>query len=498
MKLKALVLWVCLLCGPLTRAEVPPVPSTTAGHPFRLHISVEPSGLDPHKQKSAASSYLLSNLFRNLYIYDDQKGLVPDLAEKCQRHKQSLTCTLKKDLKWSDGSSMTSADFLAIYHKLLDPSQGFPRPELLFKVKNAQSIYQGQKKISELGITAPTALQIRFEFIDEAPDFEYNLSNFLLAPAKENRQVFSGPYKIKEWIKGQKIVLESNLSYWQKNTARPLVEFLFVEEDSVSLQLYEKNELSFLRRLPTLYIPTYKTHADFHWMPMLRLDYIGFGPELKDQADLRKAFTYSLNYPELQKIFSSEGRPGCAGLPDSWFPNKAPCFDFDLKKVPTVKNSKTYTYAFSTLGGEDLKRSAEWLQNQWLNNAHIKTDLEMKENKIFVAELKKNPPALFHKGLALDRPTCLAALETFAEQSPENYIHWNNPEYKKNLQFLAQTTNTADKKKYCLAGVENLMQNYALIPMGAIHFAILAKPSFTGWKLNQMNQLDLSLLQEKP
>ena len=43
-----------------------------------------------------------------------------------------------------------------------------------------------------------------------------------------------------------------------------------------------------------------------------------------------------------------------------------------------------------------------------------------------------------------------------------------------------------------------LMKNYFLIPLGAIHFSMLAKPEFTGWKLNQMNQLDLSNLHQRP
>lgn len=466
---------------------------------FRLHLSNEPGSLDPNKQKTSASSYLLGNLYRNIFTFDDQKGLTPDLGTNCQRDKKkNLTCHLKKDLRWSDGSPLTSEDFLRTYKKILDPKTGSPRADLLFKIKNAQAIYSGSLKPETLGITTPDKHSLRFEFQESDPDFEYNLASFLLAPTKPDLTAYSGPYKMDEWKKGQKIRLSRNLNYTSGHTKRPPVEFLFIEEDTVALQLYEKNELQFLRRLPTLFIPSHKKRTDFHWIPVTRLDYIGFGPELANKEDLRKAFTYSLNYAELQKIFSSEGRPGCIGVPDSWFPEKAPCYDFDLKKVPKLKDTTTYTLMFSSLGGEDHKRATEWMQDQWRKNAGLKTHLESKENKVYLQALQLNPPALFRKGVAPDRPTCLAALETFAPQSPENYIRLKSSEYSHILASLASTQKPAEQKKWCLAGMEFLMKRHLLIPLGAIHFSMLAKPDFVGWKLNQMNQLDLSNLHQRP
>ncbi|MNK08122.1 putative binding protein YgiS precursor [compost metagenome] len=465
---------------------------------FRFHLATEPNSIDPQRQKSSASSYLITSLHRNIFYYDNEKGLVPDLGEKCQRIKGSLICKLKKNLKWSDGTDLSSEDFLNTYKKILDPKNTSPRADLLFKVKNALEIYQGKKPMDSLGISAPDKFTLKFEFAEPAPDFEYSLITLNLAPTKENPQAGTGPYKIKEWVKGKKITLEPNSFYIGGHPDRPLVEILFIEEDSVALQLYEKNQLQFLRRLPTLFIPMAKARPDFHWVPVIRLDYIGFGPELKDHEDIRKAFTYSLNYPELQKIFSSKGAPGCIGLPDSWFPQKAPCYTFDLKKVPPLKKTPTYTMMFSSLGGEDHKRATEWLQNQWQKNAGLKTHLEAKENKVFLRILEEKTPALFRKGVAPDRPTCLAALETFSANSPENFIRFKDPAYTGILQKLGKAKDQNEAKKLCLEGANYLMNRHLIIPLGAIQFAILAKQDFIGWKLNQMNQLDLSQLHSRP
>lgn len=476
------------------------------GATFQLHLSNEPVSVDPHQQKSSASSYLIQNLYRNLFTYDNDKGLVPDLGERCLRERPLvLICKLKKGLQWSDGSPLTSKDFLAAYQRILSPQESLPRADLLFKIKNAPAIYKGQKKIDQLGITTPDALTLRFEFEEKDPDFEYNLASFLLAPVKNSLKpgqkaselVVSGPYKIQDWLKGQKIQLINNTKYKLGNfEKRPLVEFLFISEDSVALRLYEKNQLSFLRRLPTLYIPKFKSRKDFHWIPMIRFDYIGFGPALRELPKVREALSRALNYKELQKILSSEGVPGCPGIPSAWTTEEI-CYSMDVKKASaSLKNAGSppgdLKLMYSSLGGEDHRRSTEWMQAQWQKNLGLRVQLLLRDNKVFLNELTQTPPALFRKGVAPDRPTCLATLETFAEWSSENYIQLKDPQYQDTLKKLSEATNTPDRKKYCTEGVRFLMDRHVLIPLGGIHFAILASPQFSGWRLNSMNQMDLS------
>lgn len=477
---------------------------------FRLHLSNEPTSLDPQRQKSAASSYLVQNLYRNIYIYDSDKGLVPDLGESCHRDSPTvLVCKLKKNLHWSDGSPLTSEDFLKSYRRLVDGKEAFPRADFLFKIKNAQAIYKGEMKPDNLGITAPDKTTLRFEFAEKNPDFEYDLANFVLAPVKNvlhagqnpMELIVSGPYKISQWTAGQKIRLTRNDQYTGGNPRRPDVEFLFIAEDSVAFQLYQKKELNFLRRLPSEYIPEFKKREDFHWIPVLRFDYVGFGPSLKDLPKLREALALSLNYPELKKLFSSEGMPGCPGIPAEWT-TKELCYSFDLTKAQKALHENTHpvpnlTLMYSTLGGDDHRRGTEWMQEQWSKNLSLKVQVQLRENKVYINELHENPPALFRKGVALDRPTCLAALETFASWNSENYIQLKDPAYEEVLKNLEKSSKPTERKKWCTEGVEYLLNHYYLVPTGRIHFAILADSSFQGWKLNAMNQLDLSGLKDK-
>ncbi|MBX3039833.1 MAG: peptide ABC transporter substrate-binding protein [Bdellovibrionaceae bacterium] len=464
-----------------------------------MHQATEPGSLEPFRLKSSSSQFLLQNLHRNLFRYDDKARLVPDLAESCERSKdkKTLTCQLKPHLKWSDGTPLTNRDFLKSYERILDPATKAPRADLLFSISGAEDLYRTGK--GRLGVSLKGEHSLRFELTRLDPDFEHNLSSLILAPYREG--LSSGPYRIQKWEKGQRIRLTRNDSYPNGFRTRPDVEILFIEDDGVALKLFEKGDLHFLRRLPTLYIPKFKKSAEFHWIPLLRLDYLGFGPRLKDQGRLREALSLSLNYEELQRIFHSEGRPGCTGLPPDWIGTEAPlCHGFDparakeaLKSVE-MKKLAPLRMIYSNAGGEDHRRAAEWEQDQWKKNLGLNVQVRGTENKIFLSELRRSGPDLFRRGVGADRPTCRAFLETFKTTHPDNVSQVTDPDFQKTLENLDRATTEAEEKKFCSEALNHLMRNDEFIPLGQMHFAILASRKFSGWTLNSMLSLDLSEL----
>jgi oligopeptide transport system substrate-binding protein len=448
-------------------------------------------------------------LHRNFFLFDDRRGLVPDLAEGCTRSKKKtvLTCRLKKDLKWSDGSPLTSADFLAAYQRLLAPATKAPRADMLFPVKGAEKHFEGRASAKELGIQTPDPRTVVFEFVGIAPDFEYNLAAFQLSPAKAvpddpTKFVVTGPYKIRSWERGRQLILTANSHYPRGNPSRPDVEFSFIEDDSTALKLYEKNLLDFLRRLPTQYLAQYKKHPEYHWLAVTRLDYIGFGPGLKDKPSARKALSLALDYSQLQKLFHSDGKLGCVGVPEEWLPAGSHlCHEFnpaEARKTLGQTKLPTLTMRISSLAGEDIRRGAEWMQDQWRRNLKVNISLKMLENKLYLAELRQGTrPDLFRKGLAPDRPTCLAVLEVFSAGHPENLLDVNDAAFEKVLADLRKAESASQRRRLCQSGLKFLMDGFLLIPQGRMNFAILAKPTYTGWRLNQMNQLDLAELRRK-
>ena len=461
---------------------------------FSFHLYSEPSSMDPHQLKSSSSNYVVNNLFRNLYWIDQKGQLQNDLGDACKPDKkhQTFVCNIKKTSQWSDGSPLTSDDFISSYQRILSPQTQSPKADFLFEIKGAQDFYKGLvKDIVGLKKISDQSFSITLEKGNF--DFLFKLASPLSAPIKKitknpTEMIFSGPYKIKSWAPGKKITLESNLFYWKKSK-RPWIEVYFIQEDSVALHLYETKELSFLRRLPTLFIPSFSSRNDFKKQQVFRFDYFGFSGKLSENKEQRKALAESLDYSELRKIFSAEGDPGCIGLPVD-LTTKELCYKQN-KTSSLWKKDPGLNLIFSTQGGDDHKRVAEWLQAQWKKNLNISVQIRAVENKIFLEELKKSPD-IFRKGLGPDVPTCASALEDFVTGATDNYLNFSNAEFDKVYKKLVEAKNQKTKNQFCFQALKILMDDYKIIPTGAMYFSYLVHPNWKNVYLNPMNQLDLS------
>lgn len=480
---------------------------------FRFHISGEPSSLDPARLAPGDMGYYYPSLARGLYSYTTE--LVPEGAERCVFESSlKIKCRLR-ETKWSDGTAVEARDYVRAFQRLVSPETKSTAIELLRNLKNALKIHSGSASPESLGMRAEGKDRLLFEFEKADPEFILKLSASVLVPVRSESfpppgevtgLLFNGPYRLTSWMKGRKMRLEANPHYARGNPGRPPVEILFIDDDQTAMNLYEQKQLSFLKRLPTTYIPKYRDRPDFKQVPMARFDYLGFGDELKSQPDLRAALSYAADFREMQKMLDALGTPGCPSLPEG-LADSEHCVKFDLErarrhweKVPLPIRKKRAKLMFTRIGGDDLQKSMEWFQAQWKKNLGYEVDLESQELKSYLETLRRSPPAVYRKGVGLERPTCLAALENFAGDGAENFMRLAEPEFDKLVARLAsglkpgQTDIGLASRKACGQGLQYLLDHHWLIPLGRIHFTILADPRFRGWTLSEMNQFDLANL----
>lgn len=478
---------------------------------FRFHLISEPHSLDPLYINGASGGYLFNNLYRGLFTYQNFK-LKPVGANYCKFLQQKkLLCELDPTAKFSNGQPIQVQHYISAFQRIVDPKTKSAHADLLINLKNARSILMGHSPLDSLGISTNKKNQITFEFDQPDPEFLYKLTHPSLTPVfstsfpsidQFGELIVTGPYKIKNWTRRSQIVLAPN-EYYSKNSSnpnRPEVKIIFVKDDSTALRLYKTGNLDFLRRLSSSNIPVFNHSRDFYQIPVARFDYIGFSPELQAQPKLKQALSLSINYEDLKKLYFSLGMPGCPSLPIE-YTGKEICHQFDLPKAKLLFQSldkkwkdRKYIFAFSKLGGEDNLKGMQFVANQWKKNLGLKVELRPMENKYYLSELQSSPPDIFKKGNGLERPTCSNALELLSEKSNENYIRWNNKTFNILVAQMAQSSTPVKQKKLCQEALSLLMSNYALIPMGRMHFSMLARPEFKNWQPNELNQLDLSHL----
>ncbi len=480
-------------------------PSAWAEKVFTFHLFVEPHHLDPQIATSTLSNYLFASLYRGLYLYQDGK-LRPDGAKSCTRKAKAMICRLNPEHRWSDGTRIRAEHYVNSFRRLIDPANSSPQSDVLFTVKNAKAIWRGEKPPQSLGVWAKGPDELHIEFETEDPEFEYKLIHPALTPlpaggfkSREEapQQLTNGPYAIEEWKIGQWIALKPNPHYPPQN-GRPPAKIYFIDDDSTALRLYETGKLQFLRRVTGSEIPRFKNSKEFHQIPMARFDYIGFGPKLVKTPERREALLKAVDFSGFMKLFDTVSPPGCPSLP-SRFMDKAFCMKADIKRAKSLwgKENPKFEFYFSRMGGEDIARAAEWFQGQWKRNLDADVELKSQEQASYLRRLKTDPPDIFRKGVSLDRPTCLAAVEIFTRDHPENYIRYDDPEYERLVRNLARSRTDSERKRACRKAIEHLLNSFRLLPLGEMYFSVLARPTFTGWRLNSLNQLDLSELRTK-
>jgi peptide/nickel transport system substrate-binding protein len=212
------LLATCFLaaCSPGERGSIP-VPATisspVAGDAIVEGTIGEASTLIPILAADSASHSVAGQIYNGLVKYDKDLAIVGDLAESFAISADGLTITfhLRKGVKWHDGAPFSSRDVLYTYRVIIDPKTPTAYAEDFKQVKN---------------IVAPDDHTIRVTYDKPfAPALASWGTSILPAHLLEGQDITksplarkpvgTGPYRFKEWIAGQKIVLEYNPAYFE-------------------------------------------------------------------------------------------------------------------------------------------------------------------------------------------------------------------------------------------------------------------------------------------
>ena len=151
--LTAAVLCTALLSGCVT-AEMP---EDSAAKEITVAINSETGTLDP--AGSIALTYLAYSVsaLDELLTYDEDGNIEYRAAERYEVNEDSTVWTfyLREDALWSDGTPVTSADFLNTITRALDPASGSGYANYLFPIENAEEIYNGEAEMDTLGVETP-------------------------------------------------------------------------------------------------------------------------------------------------------------------------------------------------------------------------------------------------------------------------------------------------------------------------------------------------------
>lgn len=180
--------------------------------------------------------------------------------------------------------------------------------------------YSGQLK----KITAIDALTVEFQLCGPAADFlakiafsafgihdQGYLETHMADGSILEQPNGTGPYKLKEWSHGNRIVLERNDAYWGDKALTPNAEMLWSEQAAQRLIQLNAGEVDGIDNPGLADIPTIQADTNLQYKPRpgLNVSFLGFNNTIKpfDNEKVRQAIAMGIDRDAIVKNFYPAG-----------------------------------------------------------------------------------------------------------------------------------------------------------------------------------------------
>ncbi len=265
----------------------------------------EPSTLIPVLAGDSASHEVAGLIFNGLVKYDTDLKIIGDLAESWEVSDDGLTITfrLRKGVRWTDGVEFTADDVMFGYRTIIDEKTPTAYKEDFLQVRKAEVLDRYTFRVTYGEPFAP-ALSTWGNF----PVLPRHLleGKDITKSALGRNPVGLGPFKLKQWVPGQKLVLTANRDYFE---GRPYLDYyiyrvipdqatMFMELRAGGVDLMGLTPIQYSKQTDTRF---YRENFQKFRYPVFAYTYLGFNlkhPFLKD-INVRRAIAYAIDKEEI-------------------------------------------------------------------------------------------------------------------------------------------------------------------------------------------------------
>jgi peptide/nickel transport system substrate-binding protein len=217
---------------------VPALVLTAAPKELRFAIAADPRSFDPlhiEESNSEIVRYLTAGVLVRVNRDTDQPQ--PELAESwtVTEGGRTLTFHLRDGLKFSDGSTFTTADVARTLTRALDPKEASPAGDTL----------RSAGGIPEIRVISPRDISIRYKTPRAGTERLFDGIGMAPPNPAKSGKVSAGPFYIAEYRRGDFIRLQRNPNYWKRDASGHPLPYL----DSVRLDIQQNHDIEFTRFL---------------------------------------------------------------------------------------------------------------------------------------------------------------------------------------------------------------------------------------------------------
>jgi len=464
----------------------------------------EVHSLDPQIASGAPEGRVLSALFAGLTSLDPiDLSPRPELAESFHSPDggRSWVFSLREDLKWSDGSPLTSADFVRSWKRLRSPKTGAPYREWL-------------DDLAPDGLRANGKL-LEVKFNNPVPWFASMCSWYALAPLpiglingqQGAGQISSGPFKLAFHRLRDRVRVIPNPHYYRAKTVKlPAIDFMVVESQFTALNLFLSGDAHLIPDVPALAVNgLLQSHPqEFEPTPAFATYFYRFNVEKSPTNDplVRQALSLAIDRTQLAKTLASGQSPAFSFVPpflDNYQPPHLAGFNLSRAKQLLIEAGYDAENPLPSIeihfNSAELHRDvAEAVQAQGAQNLEVSARLYNQEWKVFIDAQRQLDYQVSRSSWIGDYLDPSTFLNIFHSKSKNNRTGWNSPAYD---QLLAKIQNSNDQKsrmQLCKEAELLLLDAAPILPLFFYSNRELVSTRLKGFERNLIGRIDWSTL----
>jgi oligopeptide transport system substrate-binding protein len=223
------------------------------------YLRDEPPQLNSMLATDAISGQILGHVMEGLLRYDQYGDLVPGVAERWEMDGDTITFYLRGNALWNNGTPVTAHDFVFAWTHALLPSTGSQYAFILYAVKNAEKVNNGELPASQLGVQALDNLTLQVTLEAPIAYFDRMVAFVTFLPVNEAfhrtvgdryganaaEMLYNGPFVMESWVHGSSIRLQKNPNYWDADRIQlNTINFAYMTSDpNTLLNLFKDGQI---------------------------------------------------------------------------------------------------------------------------------------------------------------------------------------------------------------------------------------------------------------
>lgn len=284
-------------------------------HELRIGDEADPSSLNPllaHDQVTIGNDLLF---VQTLVGVDAANRIVPVLITRLptrangdiSRDGRTIVYHLRRGIRFADGKPLTSADVAFTFEAIVDPRNPVLSEDAYRRVS---SLSAPDPYTVVVRLRAPWNAAVRELFAQS--DFAFGIlprhafaSTFLRGAPWEEHAFGSGPFRVTQWRRGDRIVLEPN-PYFSPQPKLTRIELIMIPDFNAALVALRAGEIDLARVLPpqaseAMSLRGIRTVAT----PINGTDMLALQSAAAPTGDIRvrRAIAEALDIPQIERLF---------------------------------------------------------------------------------------------------------------------------------------------------------------------------------------------------